>query len=99
MIEASFTVFGIAALLLFRFVGPVHAVAITCFAGWLLLPVGHFPSGSAQAANPFWITGAAVSSDMLLTKMWFPPVIALAGALGTDRETFARWQPRWVDFR
>ena len=34
---------------------------------------------------------------MLLTKMWFPPVIALAGALATDRETFARWQPRWVD--
>jgi hypothetical protein len=97
MIEAIFAAFGIAALLLFRFVAPARAVAITCFAGWLLLPVGHFPDGSADVTFPYWITGAAVPSDMLLTKMWWPPVLALAGALLTDRKTLARWRPGWID--
>ena len=97
MIEAIFAVFAVAALLLFRFVTPACAVAVTCFAGWLLLPVGHFPEGSANVVFPYWITGAAVPSDMLLTKMWWPPVIALAGALLTDRKTLARWRPGWID--
>ena len=97
MIEAIFAAFGIAALLLFRFVAPARAVAITCFTGWLLLPVGHFPDGSADVTFPYWITGAAVPSDMLLTKMWWPPVLALAGALLTDRKTLARWRPGWLD--
>jgi len=97
MIEAVFAAFGIAALLLFRFVAPARAVAVTCFAGWLLLPVGNFPAGSADTMMPYWITGAVVPSDMLLTKMWWPPVVALAGALWTDRETLARWRPGWTD--
>jgi putative intracellular protease/amidase len=97
MIEAVFAAFGIAALLLFRFVAPARAVAATCFAGWLLLPVGNFPAGSTDTMMPYWITGAAVPSDMLLTKMWWPPVVALAGALWTDRETLARWRPGWTD--
>jgi hypothetical protein len=97
MIEAIFATFGISALLLFRFVAPARAVAITCFSGWLILPVGNFPAGSADAIIPYWITGAAVPSDMLLTKMWWPPVVALAGALWTDRETLARWRPGLID--
>jgi hypothetical protein len=97
MIEAAFAAFAIAALPLFRFVTPSRAVAITCFAGWLLLPVGIYPPGSADVPIPYWITGAAVPSDMLLTKMWWPPVVALAGALLSDRRTLARWRPGWAD--
>ena len=52
MIEAIFTTFGIAAMLLFRFVAPPRAVAVTCFAGWLLLPIGNFPAGSAETVFP-----------------------------------------------
>jgi hypothetical protein len=97
MIEAIFAAFGIAALLLFRFVAPARAVAATCFAGWLLLPVGHFPKGSADVVFPYWITGVAVPSDMLLTKMWWPPVLAFAGVLLRDRKTLSRWRPGWID--
>jgi hypothetical protein len=97
MIEAIFAVYATAALLLFRFAAPSQAVAITCFAGWLLLPVGNFPGGSTGTLFPYWITGTAVPSDMLLTKMWLPPVVALAGALWADRHTLVRWRPRWVD--
>jgi hypothetical protein len=97
MIQAVFAAFGFTALLVFGFAPPALAVAVTCFAGWLLLPVGNFPAGSADAVYPYWITGAAVPSDMLLTKMWWPPVVALAGALWKDRESLARWRPGWID--
>jgi hypothetical protein len=97
MIEAVFAAFAFAALLVFGFVPPALAVAITCFAGWLLLPVGNFPAGSADVLNPYWITGTAVPSDMLVTKMWWPPVVALAGALWKDHETLVRWRPGWID--
>src|SRR3981081_971241 len=97
MIEAIFATFGIAALLLFRFVAPARAVSSACVSGWLILPVGNFPAGSADAIFPFWITGTAVPSDMLLTKMWWPPVVALAGALLTDRKALTHFRPGWVD--
>src|SRR5262245_27954690 len=97
MINAIFLTFGIAGLLLFRFVKPTHAVAIVCMTGWLLLPVGNFPRGSAEVVFPYWITGTAVPSDMLLTKIWVPPVVALLGAFWMDRETLRHWRPNWTD--
>ncbi len=97
MIEIIFAAFALAAALLFRWTEPGRAVAITCFAGWLLLPVGNFPPGSADATFPYWITGAALPSDMLLTKMWWPPVVALAGVLWRDRQTLLQLRPDWRD--
>jgi hypothetical protein len=97
MIETIFSVYGILALLLFRVMAPSRAVLITCFAGWLILPVGNFPEGSTASVFPYWITGTAIPSDMLLTKMWWPPVVALAGALCADRQTLMGWRPGWSD--
>jgi hypothetical protein len=97
MIEVVFGTFGIVALVVFCFVRPAYAVAITCFAGWLLLPVGNFPVGSAEALFPYWITGAAVPSDMLLTKMWWPPAVALSGALLFDQNAVRTFRPSWLD--
>jgi hypothetical protein len=97
MIETIFAVYGIAALLLFRFAVPWRAVAITCFAGWLILPIGNFPAGSTSSVFPYWITGSAIPSDMLLTKMWWPPIVALAGAVWADRNTLIDWRPGWAD--
>lgn len=97
MIETIFAAYGLAALLLFRFVAPSSAVAATCFAGWLILPVGNYPAGSTGTVFPYWITGVAVPSDMLLTKMWWPPTAALVGALWVDRQNLMRWRPGWAD--
>src|SRR5437868_643530 len=97
MIELVFVAFAILAIIPFCLALPTYAVAATCLAGWLLLPVGNFPAGSAAAVFPYWIIGAAVPSDMLLTKMWWPPVVALGGALWTDYKTLIRFRPGWVD--
>lgn len=97
MIEIIFAAFALASALLFRWAEPARAVAITCFTGWLLLPVGNFPPGSAETTLPYWITGTALPSDMLLTKMWWPPVLALAGALWRDRKAFLQLRPDWRD--
>ena len=97
MVEGIFGVFAVLALLLFRFLPPQRAVAITCVAGWILLPVGNFPEGSANALFAYWIIGTLLPSDMLVTKIWVPPLVALAGALIVDRELFMRWQLRWMD--
>src|SRR5260370_1054810 len=97
MIEVVFVAFGLVALILFFLVPTAYAVAITCFAGWLLLPVGNYPAGSVETVFPYWITGAVVPSDMLLTKMWWPVVVALAGALLTDRKMLTHFRPGWLD--
>jgi hypothetical protein len=97
MVEITFVIFTILSLLLFRVFPAASAVAVVCFGGWLLLPVGNYPAGSAAAVFPYWITGTAVPSDMLLTKMWWPPVIALVGALLADRPSFAKLRVNWAD--
>ena len=97
MVEITFVIFAILSLLLFRVFPTAPAVAVVCFGGWLLLPVGNYPSGSASAVFPYWITGTAVPSDMLLTKMWWPPTIALVGALLADRPSFAKLRLNWAD--
>jgi hypothetical protein len=97
MVVTIFALFALASVPLFRLAPPASAVAVTCFAGWLLLPVGNFPAGSSESTFPYWITGAAVPSDMLLTKMWWPPVVALAGALWRDRKAVLRWRVGWID--
>ena len=50
---------------------PLRSPAL---AGWLVLPAGNYPVGSANAVFPYWITVTAVPSDMLLTKNVVAPV-------------------------
>jgi hypothetical protein len=97
MVGIPFVIFAVLALALFRVLPTAYAVAVACFGGWLLLPVGNYPAGSVAAVFPYWITGTAIPSDMLLTKMWWPPVIALAGAMLADRATIKKIRVDWVD--
>jgi hypothetical protein len=96
-IDIAFLAFALVAWLPFRFCRPAVAAAIVFFGGWVLLPVGHYAPGSAEAVFPFWITGLAVPSDMLLTKAWVAPAAAVAGAALFDSATLRRWRPGWVD--
>ena len=96
-VDIAFLAFALVAWLPFRFCRPAVAAAIVFFAGWVFLPVGHYAPGSAQATFPFWITGLAVPSDMLLTKAWVAPVAALLGAAVFDSAALRRCRPRWID--
>ena len=96
-VDIAFLAFVLLGWLPFRFCRPAVAAAIVFFAGWVLLPVGHYAPGSAEARFPFWITGLAVPSDMLLTKAWVAPAAALLGAAVFDGATLRRFRPRWVD--
>src|SRR5664279_316911 len=96
-VDIAFLVFVLVAWLPFRLCRPGVAVAIVFFGGWVLLPVGHYAAGSADTLFPFWITGLALPSDMLLTKAWVAPVAALLGATAFDGATLRRFRPGWVD--
>lgn len=96
-VDIAFLAFVLVAWLPFRLCRPALAVAIVFFGGWLLLPVGHYAAGSAEALFPFWITGLVVPSDMLLTKAWVAPAAALLGAAIFDTPTLRRFRPSWGD--
>ncbi len=96
-VNIAFVAFGLLGWLPFRFSRPAVAVAIVFFGGWLLLPVGHYAPGSVATQFPFWITGVAVPSDMLLTKAWIAPAVALFWAAIFDHASLRRARPGWID--
>ena len=96
-IPTVFLIFSIAAIAVFRLLRPQSAVLLVLLGGWVFLPVGRYPPGSAEAIFPFWIIGLATPSDMLLTKAWLAPFAALLGAAVFDAKTFFAFRPRRVD--
>ena len=96
-VDIVYLLFALCAPGLFLACKPPRAVLAIFLGGWVLLPVGHYPDGSAQAVFPYWITGLAVPSDMLLTKAWIAPAVALLGALLFDRRAWRGWRPRPID--
>ena len=93
----AYLVFAALGAASFRFWAPRAAVLVVFLGGWLVLPVGVFPAGAADAVFPYWITGLAVPSDMLLTKAWVAPVVALLGALVFDGHGLRRLRPTLFD--
>jgi hypothetical protein len=96
-IAAIYLGWTLATLLLFRLCRPAIAVLGGFLGGWILLPVGSYPAGSTGAVFPYWITGLALPSDMLLTKAAVAPAAALLGVVVFDRQAMARLRPVWLD--
>jgi len=96
-VDLAYLLFLLAAVAVFRFVVPATAVLVVFLGGWLLLPVGNYPPGSADVVFPYWITGLALPSSMLLTKAWVAPAAALAGVMLFDRPALARLRSGWID--
>jgi hypothetical protein len=95
--DLIYLAFALLGLVAFRFARPAAAALGVFLVGWLVLPVGHFPDGAADVVFPYWITGLAVPSDMLLTKAWVAPVAALLGAAVFDHRSLQRFRPSWMD--
>jgi hypothetical protein len=96
-INFVFIGFFVLSMGVFKLLKVPIAVLTVVLGAWILLPVGHYPVGSAQAVFPFWIVGLATPSDMLLTKAWIGPVTALLGAVIFDTKTMLSLRPRWAD--
>ena len=96
-INIVFIIFFVVAIAVFKVLKPPMATLTVLLGAWLVLPVGHYPVGSAEATFPFWITGLATPSDMLLTKAWVGPAAALMGVMVFDAKTLLTFRPRWVD--
>lgn len=86
-VPVAYLLFAGVGLALFRVFKPAVAALAVFLGGWVLLPVGVFPDDTANVAFPYWITGLAVPSQMLLTKAWVAPCVALVGALAFDWKT------------
>jgi len=96
-IEAVYLAWVVAALAMFRFCKPAAAVLGSCLGGWILLPVGAYPSGAADVAFPYWIIGSALPSDVVITKAWVAPASALLGVAVFDRDATRRLRPALLD--
>lgn len=96
-IAAIYLGWAVASLALFRLCRPPVAALGAFLGGWILLPVGSFPPGSADAVFPYWIIGLALPSDMLVSKAVVAPAAALLGVVVFDRAALARLRPVWLD--
>ena len=96
-IAAIYLGWAVATWAMFWRCRPAVAVLGSFLGGWILLPVGSYPAGSADAVFPYWIIGLALPSDMLLTKAVAAPVAAFLGVVLFDRPALARLRPVWLD--
>ena len=96
-VVTAYIIFVPIAALCFARLPTRTAILMVLIGGWWLLPVGRYGPLPADTSFPWWITGIALPSDMLLTKAWVPPLVALVGAALTDWERLRRWRPRAID--
>jgi len=96
-VEAIYLVWVVASLAMFRLWRPAIAVLGSCLGGWILLPVGVYPAGVAEAVSPYWVIGMALPSDVLLSKAWVAPASALLGVAAFDRGALRRLRWSWLD--
>ena len=73
------------------------AILVVLIGGWWLLPVARYGPGAPGTNSPWWITGIALPSDMMVTKAWVPALAAFAGAALCDHQALRDWRPRWID--
>ena len=97
-IDTSYLIFPVLSALLFWWFETRVAILVTFFGGWLVLPVGHYPPPfQASDGFPWWITGLALPADMLVSKAWIVPTVALSGALLSDTSALRRFSLSWWD--
>jgi len=88
-VTLALAVWPLVAVAAFKWLAPRTALILVFLGGWIVLPVGVYPVGATGGAFPYWLVGAALPSDMLLSKAWVAPVSALLGVLLWDRKPLA----------
>lgn len=93
----AFALFLPLAALCFARLPLRTAFLLVLIGGWWMLPVGRYGPAAPGTHLPWWITGIALPSDMLLTKAWIPPLVAFAGAALRDPQRLRAWRPAAID--
>lgn len=96
-VVAAYLVFVPVAALCFARLDSRSALLAVLIGGWWLLPVGNYGPGAHGTGLPWWITGTALPSDMLVTKAWIAPLVAFAGAVVKNPDALRNWRPAAVD--
>lgn len=91
-VTLAFSLWIVCTVVAFSVSTPRQAVLTVFLGGWLLLPVGVYGQVAADSVFPYWIIGAALPSDMLMTKAWVAPLCALLGVALFDRHTILRFR-------
>jgi hypothetical protein len=84
--------------------GAVYAAAprryafwVVAIGGWILLPAANYNTVLDPERFPYWIVGSGLPSDLLWTKAWIAPAIALAASILFEFSRWRRLRPRWYD--
>ena len=81
----------------FTFAPRRYAMWIVLIGGWLLLPPAIYAEVGESTVFPFWIIGSALPSNLLFTKAWIAPAIAILGSLLFDRQRWSQLRWHWTD--
>jgi hypothetical protein len=84
-VTLSLLAWPLLSVVAFKFLKPQSAVLWVLLGGWLVLPVGFYPPDARFSTFPYWLIGAALPSEMLISKAWIAPASALLGVLLLDR--------------
>lgn len=100
VVQWAYLIFAIVGMACFWRFKPRTAVLICLFGGWAFLPVGQFPPfwpGQEGTDFPYWIIGLGLPSDMLFTKAWVCPLVAVLGVFIFDFKHIRTFRPAWAD--
>ncbi|MFO1091058.1 MAG: hypothetical protein U1E46_15905 [Hyphomicrobiales bacterium] len=86
----SYGAFCCACVAAFSVAKADRAAFLMFFGGWLTLPVATFRPSDVHTEFPYWITGLAVPSDILIDKAWVVPVAVLLCLLWRLPDRFFR---------
>ncbi len=92
LVSAFYAGFALLSLPLFRLLPARQAIAVVYLAGLLYLPPLAYPPVDPRVF-PWWITGSALPSDLMLGRAWVVPLVALVGGLAVDRAAWRAFRP------
>lgn len=98
MIFVTYFLWIVLTPVIYTFAPRIYAIWIVLIGGWMLLPPAIYLQAGEPSVFPFWIIGAALPSNLLVTKAWAAPAIAVLGSLLFDRQRWSQFRLHWTDF-
>lgn len=92
-----FSLWIVLSIGIYIYTARMYATWIVLIVGWIILPPAFYQATGYPEIFPFWIVGSALPSDLLVTKAWVAPAIAVIGSIIFDRQRWSKMQFHWTD--